>query len=134
MKHMRLLKSLAIIAFLLLPGCNNKNDLLTGRWVMDSYRVNGIVQEQKQVITMQWTFLEDGTFRQLREHPHGREELQGTWAIDAETNTLIIFYSSTRMEVLWNIINIESGLLEVNHTTPGFFVERGFKRISGLAD
>lgn len=128
MKNPLALNVLAIIVFLMLSGCSNSNDLIKGQWLMDSYFVNGVGQEQDRGVTLKWTFLEDGTFRQLREHQLGREELKGTWTIDENTNSLLMFYPSTQVEVLWTVVKLEKDLLEVSHTTPGFFVERGFKR------
>lgn len=105
-------------------ACVNKKDLITGEWIMDWYFLNG--EGQDQSTTLKWTFLDDGSFRQLIENSNGREELKGNWSFDEDSNLLVMYYTSARTEVIWSIVKLERGFMEVNHTTPGFFVERGF--------
>jgi hypothetical protein len=122
-----IIKSIAIIFSLtLIAACADKKDLITGEWVMDWYFLNG--EGQDQPTTLKWTFMDDGSFRQLIENSNGREELKGNWTLDEDSDLLVMYYTSTRTEVLWSIVKLERGFMEVNHTIPGFFVERGFKK------
>lgn len=128
MKNTLIIKSIAVIfTVVLIFACVNKKDMITGEWVMDWYFLNG--EGQDQSTTLKWSFLEDGSFRQLIENPNGREELKGNWSLDEDSDLLVMYYTSTRTEVIWSVIKLERGFMEVNHTTPGFFVERGFKKL-----
>lgn len=127
MKYTLIIKSTAIILALALGfACVNKKDMITGEWVMDWYFLNG--EGQDESTTLKWTFLDDGSFRQLIENSNGREELKGNWALDEGSDLLVMYYTTTRTEVKWSIVKLERGFMEVNHTIPGFFVERGFKK------
>jgi len=128
MKNTLIIKSIAVIfTVVLIFACVNKKDMITGEWVMDWYFLNG--EGQDQSTTLKWSFLEDGSFRQLIENLNGREELKGNWSLDEDSDLLVMYYTSTRTEVIWSVIKLERGFMEVNHTTPGFFVERGFKKL-----
>jgi hypothetical protein len=118
-----------MILHLLIPffwGCThiNENDL-TGTWEMTEYRINHF--DEHEDIEVQWNFLKDGAFSQLITYPQNEVRESGSWVMKDE-QTILIEYPHNNMKVEWKIVYIDSALLKVEHTTPGFFVERSFRK------
>ncbi len=125
MKNLKIVKFFYIlILFSAIKGCTGKENQMVGRWVMEWNFVNG--QGQNNGTTISWTFLKDGTFIQSMELANDREDMKGNWRFEKKLNELIMFYTATQMEVKWTVVKLEKDTMEVNHTIPGFFVERQF--------
>jgi hypothetical protein len=102
-------------------------DKLTGKWEMTMYRINHI--DEPEEINVVWEFLNDGEFRQLVSYPEQETREEARWELTGD-HILSLFYPDTERLVEWKVIYFQNDTLEVEYTMPGFFVERGFKKIS----
>ena len=117
---------LLLLLFTNISSCkNNHQDYLPGTWEMTEYRINHF--DEHEDIEVTWTFMEDGTFSQLITYPRHEVPESGIWVMQDE-QTIMIEYPHNNMKVEWKIVYIDNALLKVEHTTPGFFVERSFKK------
>ena len=116
-----------LLAFTLLfaVSCNNSKESLTGTWEMTEYRINSF--DEHESVKVFWTFEKNGNFSQTIKYPGKEEQETATWTL-VDPETLKISYQANRMEVTWKIIYMDKATLKVEHTTPGFFVERSFKK------
>ena len=117
---------LSFISLLAIFGCkSNNNEFLPGTWEMTEYRINHF--DEHDDIEVQWAFLKDGSFSQLITYPRHEVSESGKWIMKDE-KTILIEYTHNNTKVEWKIIHLNVSLLKVEHTTPGFFVERSFKK------
>jgi hypothetical protein len=91
------------------------------------YRINYI--DEPEEINVVWEFLNDGKFRQLVRYPEQETREEARWEL-TDDQKLLLFYSGTERLVKWEVIYFQNDTLKVEYTMPGFFVERGFKKIS----
>jgi hypothetical protein len=123
----------SIIATLLLTfmilfavSCNNSlTKILTGTWEMTEYRINSF--DEHESVNVFWTFEKDGNFSQTIKYPGKEEHETATWTLE-DPETLKINYQARKMEVKWKIVYLDKANLKVEHITPGFYVERSFKK------
>jgi len=119
-----------LILLLILPliffSCeSNKPDLLPGTWEMTEYRINHF--DEHKDINVKWQFNADGTFSQEIRYPNYEVVESGKWTL-LNGESIQMDYTQNNMKVEWKIVYINETLLKVEHTTPGFFVERSFKK------
>lgn len=103
---------------------NNSNDLLTGSWEMTEYRINSF--DEHEDIKVSWTFSKDGSFTQLIKYPGNDVSNSATWELSNDKKLIITYPNNTIVQ--WDIVFRDETTLKLEHTTPGFFVERGFKK------
>lgn len=118
-----------IISFLflnVLSGCSSDRVKdLTGTWEMTAYRINQLNEEESMELT--WTFAGDGEFHQVIRYHDQEVGETARWSLSGDS-LLIITYADKKRKVEWKIARLGKSTLEVEHFTPGFFVERGFIR------
>lgn len=103
---------------------NNSYDHLTGTWEMTEYRINSF--DEHEAIKVTWTFGKDGSFTQVIKYTGKDVSDSATWELSNDEK-LIIAYPNN-ITVQWDIVFRDETTLRLEHTTPGFFVERGFKK------
>lgn len=109
-----------------LSGCSpDRGKDLTGTWEMTAYRINQLNEEESMELT--WTFAGDGEFYQVIRYPDQEVSETARWSLSGDS-LIIINYAEKRRQVEWKIARLGKSTLEVEHFTPGFFVERGFIR------
>lgn len=74
-----------------------------------------------------WVLHSDGTMEQTITYPGGVID-QNTASWELSDNQLTIHYPHNNTSVLWTIDVFDSDRLEVAHTRPGFYVQRGFQK------
>ena len=116
---------LVALALFVLQGCKrSKKEILTGIWGMEISYVNGVREKEDYPLTLHLN--PNGTFRQIIEYPYKKEDVNGTWMYNDEKSRLVLHYTYTGTDVEWTIVTFEENRMELNHKTPGFFVERTF--------
>jgi hypothetical protein len=113
----------AIILVMFSISCSDQDISVVGTWEMVEYKING--NDEPEEIGLEWTFMQDGFFIQKLSLAEKSVD-SARWSINPETMTLNIDYLKKRSEVNWKIVNLESRVLRVEYTIPGFFVEREF--------
>lgn len=109
-------------------GCNSmtSDTKLEGNWEMTTYRINH--QEEPDEIRVFWKFDADGSFGQRIVYATHETNEQGEWKLSDDEQWLIINYTRNKSVVEWEIKHIDDTLIQLEHTIPGFFVERSFKK------
>ncbi len=107
-----------------LSGCSPDHGKdLTGTWEMTAYRINQISEDEG--IELIWTFADNGEFHQVIRYPDQEVSETARWSISGDS-LIIINYVEKKKQVEWKVVRLDKLILEVEHFTPGFFVERGF--------
>ncbi len=123
-------KILFLVFFIPFTFCNSscKNDhqeQLLGTWEMTHYRINHF--DEHEDINVIWRFEKNGRFHQTINYPQQVVNETAEWIKSAD-DTLIINYTLKKNEVKWRIVFMDDETLEIEHITPGFFVERSFTK------
>lgn len=105
------------------PAMDNK---LEGNWEMTSYRINH--DDESDEIQVYWEFGADGSFGQRIVYATHETNEHGEWKLSDDEQWLIISYPRNRTEVEWEIKHMDDTLIQLEHSIPGFFVERSFKK------
>lgn len=98
---------------------------IVGTWEMTKYHINKF--NEHKGIEVAWSFEKSGTFSQVIQYPNMEVDAEGTWLIRNDSTILIIYHNKMN-EVEWKIAYLDESSLQVEHTTPGFFVEKAFKK------
>lgn len=114
-----------LLVFLYSSCYNDKQDLITGTWEMTGYRINHFDEHDEIKVT--WRFGKEGDFHQLIKYPGYEASETAVWTRKDE-QFIQISYTASDNEVEWMIIHLDDSILQIQHTTPGFFVERSFKK------
>lgn len=117
---------LAVLPVILLMAASCANDMqLHGTWIMDAYSINR--NDASHEMDMIWVIHSDGTMEQTITYPGGVID-QNTANWELSDNQLTIHYPHNNTSVLWVIDAFDGERLEVAHTRPGFYVQRGFQK------
>jgi hypothetical protein len=115
-----------LFMLLAFTGCKTaNNDSIVGTWEMTQYRINHF--DEHKDINITWRFEKNGHFHQTINYPQQVVSETAEWIKSAD-DTLIIQYTEKRSKVKWRIAYMDDSILEIEHITPGFFVERRFEK------
>ncbi len=132
MKVLKLLTrtiSIVSLTFFLITACSEqKVQPLEGHWQMTSYRIN--YEDEPDEIKVHWQFNADGSFSQRIIYTTHETKENGNWHLSEDIASLTITYPRSNTQVEWAIIHLSDSLIRLEHTTPGFFVERSFEKQS----
>lgn len=105
-------------------GCSQQKDkVLTGTWEMITYRINH--NDEHKDIKVIWKMKKDGSMQQVMNYTGADITEPATWSVMGDS-VLRIIYSDSQREVNWKIVSLEASAMSLEHTIPGFFVERSF--------
>jgi hypothetical protein len=115
---------LTLLVAAILPGCQ-KGPSLAGTWEMDAYFINH--NDASRDMKVSWVINSDGTMEQTIVYPGDLiERHEAAWTLAGDK--LTIGYPHNGSTVMWTVVLLDGERLEIEHTRPGFFVERGFHR------